>query len=87
MAQQLSDVVKAVIALSTRAGTECVAHALQSLTDENLSMMVKSIDGIGAFDLISCKVMLQVLMHIKGGPVVMPFFRMFYKQASTHLGR
>ena len=36
-------------ALSTRAGTECVAHALQALTDLYPEATVLSIDGIGAF--------------------------------------
>ena len=31
-------------------------------------MMVMSIDGSGAFDLISRKSMLQALMRIEGGP-------------------
>ena len=48
-------------------------------------MTVMSIDGIGAFDLISSKAMLQALMRIEGGPAVMPFVRMFYGQASTYL--
>ena len=52
MAQQLSDVVKAAIApISTCAvhteRARCVAHALQSFVQENPSMMVMSIDGIG----------------------------------------
>ena len=37
-------------ALSTRAGTDCVAHALQSLTEETPSLTVMSIDCIGVFD-------------------------------------
>ena len=51
-AQQMSDVVEAATApyqcaLSTRAGTECIAHALQLLTEENPRATVLSIDGIG----------------------------------------
>ena len=38
-------------ALSTRSGTECVGHAIQALT-------VLSVDGIGAFDLVSREAML-----------------------------
>ena len=48
-------------------------------------MTVMSIDGSGAFDFISRKAMLQALMRIEGVPAVMPFVRMFYGQASTHL--
>ena len=50
MAQQMSDVVEATTApyqhaLSTRAGTECIAHALQLLTEGNPRATVLSIDG------------------------------------------
>ena len=60
IAQQLSVAVEAAIApfqfaLSAQAGTECVAHAMQSLTEENPTTTVMSIDGIGAFDLVSRK--------------------------------
>ena len=60
-------------ALSTRAGTECVAHALQSLTEENPTTIVMSIDCIGALDLVSRKAMLQALMSIERGSAAMPF--------------
>ena len=40
-------------ALSTKAGCECVAHVLQSMTDLNPEVTVTSIDGVGAYDLIS----------------------------------
>ncbi len=37
-------------ALSTRAGTECVAHALKALTESDPLATVMSIDGIGRLD-------------------------------------
>ena len=40
-------------ALSTRAGSECIAHVLQTLTETDPNATVLSIDGIGAFDLVS----------------------------------
>ena len=40
-------------ALSTKAGCECVAHILQTLTDLDPEATVMSIDGVGAYDLIS----------------------------------
>ena len=40
-------------ALSTRAGCECVAHALQVLCETDPQSTVLSIDGISVFDLIS----------------------------------
>ena len=39
-------------ALSTRAGTECVTHVLQTLTDMDDRATTLSVDGIGAYDLI-----------------------------------
>ena len=62
-----------------------MAHALQSVTEENPIATVMSIDGIGAFDLVSRKAMLQALMRIEGGPAVMPSVRMFCGQASPCL--
>ena len=39
-------------ALSTRAGCECIAHAIQAMTDANPQCTVLSVDGIGAHDTI-----------------------------------
>ena len=64
---------------------ECVTHALQSLTEENPTTTVMSIDGIGAFDLVSRKAMLQALMSIERGSAAISFVRMSYGQASTYL--
>ena len=79
--QQMSDVVEAAAApyqyaLSTRAGTE---------TEDNPRTTVLSIDGIGAFDLISQKSMLEALITVEGGPDIMPFVRQFYGQPSKYL--
>ena len=87
IAQQMSDVVEAATgpyqhALSTRAGTECNAHILQTLTEDNPRTTVLCIDGIGAFDLISRKSMLEALMRVEGCPDIMPFVRQFYGQPS-----
>ena len=90
IAQQMSDVVEAATApyqyaLSTRAGTECIAHILQTVTEDNPRTTVISIDGIGAFDLISRKSMMEALMRVQGGPDITPFVRQFYGQPSTYL--
>eukprot|EP00973_Karenia_brevis_P036587 5043834-Karenia_brevis.AAC.1 len=37
-------------ALSTRAGTDCVGHAIRVLTDHDPRATVLSIDGVGAYD-------------------------------------
>ena len=46
-------------ALSTRAGTECIAHVIQALTDLDSTATVLSTDGISAFDVVSRQAMLQ----------------------------
>ena len=45
--------------LSTRSGCECVAHVLQTLTELDEDATIVSVDGIGAYDLISRKAMLE----------------------------
>ena len=62
-----------------------MAHVLQLLTDENPRSTVLSVDGIGAFDLISLKSMLEALMTLEGGPEVIPFVRMFFGKPSTYI--
>ena len=53
IAQQLMEGATAPFqyALSTKAGCECVAHALQALSELNPEATVLSIDGISAYDL------------------------------------
>jgi hypothetical protein len=72
-------------ALSTRAGTECVAHILQSLTKADPRATILSIDGIGAFDLIGRQAMLHGLMQLPDASKALPFVRMFYGQPSEYL--
>ena len=59
-------------------------HTLQLLTEENPRATVLSIVGIGAFDLISRKSVLEALMRVEGGPAIMPFVRLFYGQPSSY---
>ena len=72
MAQQLGSAVEAAtapfqFALSTRAGSECVAHALQFLTETDPEATITSVDGVSAFDLVSRRAMLQGLASVGGG--------------------
>ena len=88
MSQQLAPAVERATspyqyALTTRAGCECVAHALQGLTEMDPQVTVTSIDGLGAFDLISRGAMLRGLMRVSGAAV--PFTRMFYGRSSEYL--
>ena len=53
MAQQLYPAIERATspfqyALSTRAGTECISHAIQAVTDLDHTATVVSIDGVGA---------------------------------------
>ena len=86
MAQQRSDVVEAATAPYQYA-LELAQSALrtQLLTEENPRATVLSADGIGAFDLISRKSMLEVLMRVEGGPSIMPCVSMFYGQPLSGL--
>ena len=89
IAQQLGKVVESATApfqyaLSTRAGCECIAHALQSLTELDPEATVLSIDGISAYDLISRKAMLSGLAKVPGGDQVLLFVNMFYSAPSQY---
>ena len=72
-------------ALSTKSGGECIAHALQTLTDLNDTATVLSIDGIGAFVLISFRAMLEGLRSVPGGDSVLPFVLQFYGNPSSYV--
>ena len=66
VAQQLAPQVESATApfqyaLSTRAGSECVAHVIQGLSELNPDSTVMSIDGISACDQISRAAMLDGL--------------------------
>ena len=54
-------------ALSTKSGCERVAHIAQAMTDLDPTTTLLSVDGIGAFDLISREAMLQCFMEVGGG--------------------
>ena len=72
-------------ALSTRAGCECIAHALQVLTELDPDSTIMSIDGISAYDTMSRKAMLEGLEKVPGGSAVLPFVQMFYSSPSKYL--
>ena len=90
IAQQFSEVVQRATApfqyaLSTKARPECIAHALEALTDLDERATVLSINGIGAFDLISRVSMLEGLRSIEGGDSILPFVLQFYGNPSSFL--
>ena len=90
IAKQIAKQVEAATApfqyaVSTKAGCECVAHLLQSMTDLNPEVTVTSIDGVGAYDLISCSAMLEGMLRMEGGDQILSFVRMFYSNPSTYV--
>ena len=90
IAQQISEAVEAATApfqyvLTTKAGCECVAHAVQALTEQLPDATILSTDGVGAFDLVSRESMLRGLMRCPGESSVMPFAQMFHGQPSAYL--
>ena len=73
-------------ALKTKAGCECVAHVLQTLTDLDPEATVMSIDGVGAYDLISRNAMLEGLLRMEERRSDPPLCEMFLRQSpSTYL--
>ena len=76
-------------ALATKAREECLAHAIQSLTDLDSRATVLSIDGISAFGLISGVAMLGGLHPVRGGyttiPIVLQFDSEPLTTAVTHM--
>ena len=90
IAKQIAKQVEAATApfqhaLSTKAGCECVAHMLQSMTDLNPEVTVTAIDGVVAYDLISRSSMLEGLLRMEGGDQILLFVRMSYSNPSTCL--
>ena len=71
-------------AFTTRSGGECVAHAVQALTEADPSNTILSVDGVGAFDLVS-GAMMSGLLRMDGGGAVLPFVRQFYGRPSSYL--
>ena len=70
-------------ALSTKAGTECVTHFVQALTSENPEATILSMDGIGAYDLISPNAIFRGVADMGGGDKMIPFVRLFHGSPST----
>ena len=88
IAQQLGPAVERAtapsqFALSTKAGCECVAHIVQGLIDLDADATLLSVDGIGAFDLVSRAAMMRGLLEVEGGGSALPFVRQFYGSPST----
>ena len=83
IAKQISEKVEVATApfhyaLINTARCECVVHVLQTLTDLDPEATIMSIDGVGAYGLISRNAMLERLLRMEGGDKITPFVRFFY---------
>ena len=65
-------------ALSTRAGVDCVGHAVRTVTDMDPRATVLSIGGIGAYDHVLRSAMLSKLHEAESLRGLIPFVRMVY---------
>eukprot|EP00974_Lingulodinium_polyedra_P061367 5920973-Lingulodinium_polyedra.AAC.1 len=90
LAQQHAEAFEAAcvpfqFALTTRAGTDCVARVVRALAEKNPRATLMSIDGIGAFDHMQRRAILGAV-HANG-PVqgLLPFVRQFYGRQSKYI--
>ena len=72
-------------ALSTRAGTECVAHMFRAATDADARATALSVDGIGAYDHVLRSAMLGKLARLPKASEILPFVRLSYAQPSEYV--
>ncbi len=71
-------------ALSTRAGTDCVGHALREISNQYPDKVTISLDGIGAYDHIDRAQMLESLVALPNACSLLPFVAMFYGHTSEY---
>ena len=71
-------------ALSTRAGTDCVGHAVRIATDRDPQATVLSIDGIGAYDHVHRSAMLGKLLEVPSLRGLLPFVCAAYLEPSRY---
>ena len=67
--------------LKTRVGCECVSHMFQGFLNLDPRATILSVDGVGAFNLISRNARLGCLTRMKGDKLL-PFMRLFYSSPS-----
>ena len=72
-------------ALSTRAGTDRAAHMVRAIGGAFNTATLLGIDGIGAFDYVSCAAMLGKLLTLPGASAMLPFLRLSYAQPSHYV--
>ena len=72
-------------ALSTRAGTDCVGHAIRVLTDADPECTILSIGVVGAYDHVFRSSFLTKLHQVPGLRELLPFVRSIYAQPTTYV--
>ena len=90
LARQFSDEVESAcspfqFALSTRAGKDCVGHAIRAATDANFLCTVLSIDGVGAYDHVFRSSMMCKIWEVPGLRSLLPFMRSVYQHPSQYI--
>ena len=90
IAQQVSEDVEQAtkpfqFALRTRAGCECVSHVLHTLAEMDENAALLSVDGAGAFDLISRKSTMEGFLDVPNGDKLLPFVCLLNDSPSTFL--
>ena len=58
---------------------------MQALTDQDANATVVTVDGIGAYDLISRSALLEGVPRMEDGDQIFPFARCFCGSPSTYL--
>ena len=72
-------------ALATRAGSEALVHSFQLATGADPTLIILSVDGIGAYDHVSRTTMLTALRQTAKANQALPFARMFCSTPSTYI--
>ena len=90
LARQFSKDVEAAcapfqFALSTRAGVDCVGHAVRAATDGNPELTVLSIDRVGAYDRVFRSAMLSKIWEVPALRPLLPFVRSVYARPSSYV--
>ena len=71
-------------ALSARAGTDWVGHAVRAMTDLDPRLTVLSIDGIGACDHVFRSAFLEKFLEVESLRPLLPFVRSVYSEPSQY---
>ena len=90
LARQFGKAVEAAcspyqFALSTRAGADCVGHAIRAFTDADPLCTVLSINGVEAYDHVLRSSFLAKLHSVPSLQGLLPFLRSVYARPKTYV--